>query len=92
MVETPGPAHSCLFVCRRGAGFPPSVSVCSCLPFVGGGRVSGSACTLPVRLYVCLFSVRLCEGVGSHAPLVCGDHSPDLSFWVWGLPAKCLLP
>lgn len=67
MAEAPGPTPSCLFVCRRGADFPPSVSVCACLPFVSGGRLSGSACILPgcPSLY---FPVLLREVVGSQAP------------------------
>lgn len=64
VAEAPGPTPSCLFVCRRGAGFPPSVSVCACLPFVSGGRLSGSASTLPVCLSL-FFPVRLLEVVGS---------------------------
>lgn len=67
--EAPGPAPSWLFVCRRGAGFPPSVSVCACLPFVSGGLLSGSDCTLPeTECLSPLFPVRVCEVAGSYAP------------------------
>lgn len=66
MAEAPGPTPSCLFVCRRGAGLP-ALSVCACLPFVSGGRLSGSACTLPVCLSL-FFPVRLLEVVGSQTP------------------------
>lgn len=60
------------------------VSVCACLPFVSGGRLSGSDCTLPATVCLSLlFPVRSVRLLAAMPPGVWGSQ-PCSEFLGWG--------